>query len=163
MSAGVKVMAVLVMVVAVLLGSLVLHAQKLTDEQRRQHEAKPIWERVRDSVTAVGRDIGNSIREGIEARKQARVETTTTAKVGKVPTTKEMKADLKGTVAAGQEKAREVIEKADEVRCATCEKVDQARQAGTLPNTKQNETKRIAKTKHQWLTRLSALVQSRRA
>jgi hypothetical protein len=128
MSAGAKVMAVLVMVAAVLMGSLVLHSQQLTAEQRRLHEAKPIWERMQESVTAVGSGLAKSIREGIEARKQAQP----TAKIAVPPTAQQMRADLKKDVKVTVDNAaRDTLEKADEVRCATCEKVDEARQAGT--------------------------------
>lgn len=149
-----KAVAAVVLVVAVLLGAFVLNSRELTDDELKREEDKTLFERLRDKAAA----LGSSLREGIEARKRARVDlagvnqpqTITEKTVSAKELRDELKAPAKVEVVGGPadvklgqtrttivedrpNAARETLEKVDEVRCATCEKLNEAREAGTIP------------------------------
>lgn len=117
-----KALAITVLLAAVLLGSLVLRSQELSRDGVKRDEDKTIFERLRDTAAS----LGSSLREGIEARKQARTE-------GRPATESRVNLDKTHTTVVRDPQAHvadELLEKADQVRCATCEKIDEAREAG---------------------------------
>jgi len=105
--------ATVVMVIAVLLGAFMLHAQRLNaGPTKQQEETKPIWSQVYDTISGIGQP---STKEETEREVLILQKNLPKAQMDKSRVTTA---------------AREEAEAADEMHCATCEKIDQAREAG---------------------------------